>query len=47
LSLERAVGRRPGYVPGGFWQGTTRRNSKLLQRVVTQPGAVRCVHWVA
>ena len=32
---------------GVFWEGTTRRNSPLLQRVVTQPGATRCVHWVA
>jgi tetratricopeptide (TPR) repeat protein len=35
FNLERAVGRRPGYVPGGAWQGTARRNSELLQRVVT------------
>ncbi len=28
-----------GFVPGGTWQGATRRNSQLLQRVVTQPGA--------
>ena len=47
VSLESAVGRRPGWVPGGVWQGATRRNSRLLQRVVTQPGAVRRVHWVA
>ena len=47
VSLESAVGRRPGWVPGGVWQGATRRNSRLLQRVVTQSGAVRRVHWVA
>jgi hypothetical protein len=45
FNLETAVGRRPGCVPGGVWQGTTRRNSQLLQRVVTQPGTVRCVDW--
>jgi hypothetical protein len=47
VTLETAVGRWPGCVPGGVWQGTTRRNSQLLQRVVTQPGTVRCVHWAA
>ena len=47
IILEAAVGRRPGCVPGGAWKGTTRRNSQLLQRVVTQSGAVRCVRWVA
>ena len=46
FNLETAVGRHSGCVPGGAWQGTTRRNSQLLQRVVTQPGAVRRVHWV-
>ena len=45
--LETAVELHPGCVPGGVWQGTTRRNSPLLQRVVTQPGAVRRVHWSA
>jgi hypothetical protein len=47
VTLETAVGRRSGCVPGGAWKGTTRRNSPLLQRVVTQSGAARCVHWVA
>ena len=47
FNLETAVGRLSGCAPGGAWQGTTRRNSRLLQRVVTQPRTARRVSWMA
>ena len=47
FNLEPAVGRRSRCVQARAWQGARRRNSELLQRVATPPGACRCVHWAA
>ena len=38
MILETAVGRGAECVMIFAWQGTTTRNSELLQGVVTQPG---------